>query len=100
MGRRCGVSAIGLAAVALLVSPARAMDWPTRPLTLVVPLAAGGGSDGLSRVFVPRLGEVLGQSVIVENVGGVGGMIGAARVAKAPPDGYQFLLGTQGSQAI
>jgi len=100
MTMQCKLTAIGLAAVALSILPARALDWPTRPLTLVVPLAAGGGSDGLSRVFVPRLGEILGQSVIVENVGGVGGMIGAARVAKAPPDGYQFLLGTQGTQAI
>ena len=67
---------------------------------MVVPLAAGGGSDGLSRVFAPRLSELLGQSVIVENVGGVGGMIGASRVAKAPPDGYQFLLGTSGTHAL
>ena len=56
---------------------------------MVIPLAAGGGSDGLIRVFTPRLGELLGQQVIVENAGGAGGMIGAARVAKAPPDGYQ-----------
>ena len=67
---------------------------------MVVPLAAGGGSDVLGRVFAPRLGELLGQQVIVENVGGAGGMIGAARVAKAAPDGYQFLLGTSGTQAL
>jgi tripartite-type tricarboxylate transporter receptor subunit TctC len=78
---------------------ARGQDWPNRPVTLVVPLAAGGGSDGLARVFAPRLGEVLGQQVVVENIGGAGGMIGAARVAKAEPDGYQFVLGTSGTHA-
>jgi tripartite-type tricarboxylate transporter receptor subunit TctC len=80
-------------------SIAAADSWPSRPVTLVVPLAAGGGSDGLIRVVTPRLAEILGQSVIVENVGGAGGMIGAARVAKAAPDGYQMLLGTSGTQA-
>jgi tripartite-type tricarboxylate transporter receptor subunit TctC len=80
-------------------SIAAAEQWPSRPVTLVVPLAAGGGSDGLIRVVTPRLSEIIGQSVIVENVGGAGGMIGAARVAKAAPDGYQMLLGTSGTQA-
>ena len=90
------------AAFAVLLSGfslAAADTWPSRPLTLVVPLAAGGGSDGLIRVVTPRLAEILGQSVIVENVGGAGGMIGASRVAKAAPDGYQMLLGTSGTQA-
>src|SRR4051794_15701113 len=76
-----------------------AEDWPSRPITMVVPLAAGGGSDGLARVFAPRLGEVLGQQIVVENIGGAGGIIGAARVAKAEPDGYQFVLGTSGTHA-
>jgi tripartite-type tricarboxylate transporter receptor subunit TctC len=76
-----------------------AQEWPSRPVTMVVPLAAGGGSDGLARVFAPRLGEILGQQVVVENVGGAGGMIGASRVAKAEPDGYQFVLGTSGTHA-
>jgi tripartite-type tricarboxylate transporter receptor subunit TctC len=92
--------ALAVALAACCSCPANAQDWPARPITLVVPLAAGGGSDGLSRIFAPRLGELLGQSVIVENIGGVGGMIGSARVAKAPPDGYQVLLGTQGTHAI
>src|SRR5262249_30767259 len=90
-----------IASVAVLAfAAASAQDWPTRPITLVVPLAAGGGSDGLIRVFAPRLSELLGQSVIVENIGGAGGMIGSARVAKAAPDGYQILLGTQGTHAL
>lgn len=67
---------------------------------MVIPLAAGGGSDGLVRVFTPRLAELLGQSVIIENIGGAGGMVGASRVAKAAPDGYQMLLGTSGTQAL
>ena len=92
-----------IAAFAALLAPlaqGSAEDWPSRPITMVIPLAAGGGSDGLIRVFTPRLGELLGQQVIVENAGGAGGMIGAARVAKAPPDGYQLLLGTSGTQAL
>jgi tripartite-type tricarboxylate transporter receptor subunit TctC len=63
---------------------------------MVVTFAAGGGDDILARIFAPRLSEVLGQQVIIENVGGAGGMTGAARVAKAAPDGYQFVLGGTG----
>jgi tripartite-type tricarboxylate transporter receptor subunit TctC len=81
-------------------APAAAQDWPTRPVTMVVPFAAGSGSDILGRIIGPRLGENLGASVIVENVGGAGGMIGAARVMKAAPDGYQLLLATAGTQAM
>jgi tripartite-type tricarboxylate transporter receptor subunit TctC len=80
--------------------PATAQSWPTRPVTMVVPFGAGGATDVMARVLAPRLSELLGQQVIVENVGGAGGMTGAARVAKAPPDGYQFVLGNAGTQAI
>jgi tripartite-type tricarboxylate transporter receptor subunit TctC len=72
-----------------------AETWPTRPLTMVVPFAAGGGTDVLGRIVGRRLSEVLGQQVIIENVGGAGGMVGSARVAKAAPDGYQFVLGSR-----
>src|SRR5215475_12186622 len=72
---------------------ATAQDWPTRPVTMVVPFAAGSASDTLARILGARLSEVLGQQVIIENVGGAGGMTGVARVAKAEPDGYQFVLG-------
>ena len=71
-----------------------AESWPTRPLTMVVPFAAGGGTDVMGRIVGRRLSEVLGQQVIIENVGGAGGMVGSARVAKAAPDGYQFVLGS------
>lgn len=74
---------------------AAAESWPSRPLTMVVPFAAGGGTDVLGRIIGRRLSEILGQQVIIENVGGAGGMVGSARVAKAPPDGYQFVLGSR-----
>ena len=66
---------------------------------MVVPFAAGSSSDIVGRIIAPRLSELLGQQVIVENVGGAGGMTGANRVAKAAPDGYQFVLGTGGTHA-
>jgi tripartite-type tricarboxylate transporter receptor subunit TctC len=79
--------------------PASAQDWPTRPVTMVVPFAAGGPLDTIGRILAQRLSEVLGQQVVVENVGGAGGMTGAARVARAAPDGYQFVLGNVGTHA-
>lgn len=78
-------------------SPAWAQIWPTKPITMVVPFAAGSSSDIVGRIIAPRLSELLGQQVVVENVGGAGGMTGANRVAKAAPDGYQFVLGTGGT---
>ena len=92
-----------LAAVAAVLASslgaAQAQDWPTRPMTLVVTFAAGSGDDVLARILSPRLSELLGQQIIVENVGGAGGMTGTARVAKARPDGYQFVLGGTGTFA-
>lgn len=89
----------GLAALAVLGGPAFAEDFPTRTLTMINPFAAGGPNDVPARLFAQRMGEVLGQTVIVENIAGAGGMTGADRVAKAPPDGYTFLQGTVGTQA-
>jgi tripartite-type tricarboxylate transporter receptor subunit TctC len=92
--RRPGVLAAAWGITALVAAlPAAAQTWPTRPVTMVVPFAAGSASDTVGRILAARLTEVLGQQVIVENVGGAGGMTGAARVAKAAPDGYQFVLG-------
>lgn len=82
-----------------VAATARADEWPTRPITMINPFAAGGPNDVFARLFAQRLGELLGQPVILENVGGAGGMNGASRVAKAAPDGYTFLLGTVGTQA-
>jgi tripartite-type tricarboxylate transporter receptor subunit TctC len=80
-------------ALAAAISPAAAENWPTRPVTMVVTFPAGSGSDVLARILGARLSEILGQQVVIENVGGGGGMTGAFRVARAAPDGYQFLLG-------
>jgi tripartite-type tricarboxylate transporter receptor subunit TctC len=80
-------------------APAAAQSWPSRPMTMVVPFAAGGGADIMGRIVAARLSEILGQQVIVENVGGAGGMTGSYRVAKATPDGYQLVLGTNGTHA-
>jgi tripartite-type tricarboxylate transporter receptor subunit TctC len=74
------------------IAPAQAQSWPTRPITLVVPYAAGGPVDTIARIVGARVSEILGQQIIIENVGGAGGMTGAARVAKSPPDGYSMLL--------
>jgi Tripartite tricarboxylate transporter family receptor len=70
---------------------AQADQWPTRPITMVVPFAAGGPTDVVGRILADRLSDALGQQVIVENIGGAGGMNGAQRVAVATPDGYQVL---------
>lgn len=78
---------------------ASAQDYPTRPVTMVIPFAAGGPTDVLGRIVGQRLGEVLGQQVVIENVGGAGGANGSLRVANAPADGYSFVLGTVGTHA-
>jgi tripartite-type tricarboxylate transporter receptor subunit TctC len=91
------------AVIAVLLVPlgsAGAQDWPARPVTLVVPYAAGGPVDTIGRILAARLSEVLGQQVVVENAGGAGGMTGASRVAKAAPDGYTVLLSGSAVLAI
>ena len=90
---------VATAGLLALGNVAQAQEWPTRPITMINPFAAGGPNDVLARLFAQRMGELLGQPVVLENVGGAGGMNGADRVAKAPPDGYTFLLGTVGTQA-
>src|SRR3954471_21312812 len=93
--------AIFAAAFAVVLAlPAEAQTWPTRPVTMVVPFAAGGPMDVVGRIMAASLSEQLGQQVIVENVGGGGGMTGATRVARAAPDGYQFVLGNVGTHAV
>jgi tripartite-type tricarboxylate transporter receptor subunit TctC len=81
-------------AAALLASPAFAQSFPTRPITLVVPFAAGGSTDVVARIVGQKMSEILGQQVVIENRAGAGGNIGAAAVAKAAPDGYTILMGT------
>jgi len=82
-----------------LAGAAAAQDWPARPITLVVPFAAGGGVDVSARIQAQRMSEMLGQSIIVENVGAAAGMAGGQRVAKAAPDGYTLLIGNTGTHA-
>src|ERR1700712_2886478 len=94
------IGAALLVAISLIpATRAGAQEWPTRPLTMINPFAPGGPNDVLARLFAQRMGELLGQPVVVENVGGAGGMNGADSVAKAAPDGYTFLQGTVGTQA-
>ena len=91
-----------LGAVALIATAgaAPAQNWPARPVTMVVPFVAGSASDTVGRLLAVGLSEALGQQVIIENIGGGGSMTGTARVAKAPPDGYQFVFASVDSMAI
>ena len=90
-------AALGL--LLALTGFANAQIFPDRTLTMVIPFAAGGPTDVLGRVMAQRMGEILGQTVIVENIGGAGGMNGGKKVADSKPDGYTMLLGTVGTQA-
>jgi tripartite-type tricarboxylate transporter receptor subunit TctC len=101
---RLGLLQLTAAAAALIgpglaALPAQAQEWPTRPVTVVVTFAAGSSDDILARILSARLSEILGQQVVVENVGGAGGMTGVSRVARAAPDGYQVVLGNTGTFA-
>src|ERR1700741_3189284 len=93
---------IALTAISALTnsSIASAGDWPDRPLTMVVPFAAGSASDTVGRILAAGLSGPLGQQVVIENIGGAGGMTGSVRVAKAAPDGYQFVLASVDTIAI
>jgi tripartite-type tricarboxylate transporter receptor subunit TctC len=92
-------TAVAVVGALAAVGVAHASSWPTRPVTMVVPFAAGGPTDVVGRILASRLSEILKQHVIVVDVGGAGGMTGADRVARAKPDGYEVLLGTVGTQA-
>src|SRR5262247_678009 len=89
------------AMLALLAATATAsaQNFPSRPLTLVVPFAAGGPSDVAGRIVAQGLAEVLGQQVVVENPVGAGGTVGSLRVSKSTPDGTQFVIGNVGTHA-
>ena len=82
-------------AIAVLIAAAGAavaQDYPNRPITVVVPYAAGGPVDTVARIAAARMSEILGQQMVIENVGGAGGMTGSARAVKSAPDGYTVLL--------
>jgi tripartite-type tricarboxylate transporter receptor subunit TctC len=79
-------------ACAAAASPVNAQSYPTRPITIIVPFPAGALSDAAARILQPKLAEALGQSVVIENRGGAGGVTGTAAVARAQPDGYTLLV--------
>jgi tripartite-type tricarboxylate transporter receptor subunit TctC len=91
--------AAALFAVSALCAPARAQDWPTRGITLVVPFAAGGGVDVSARIQAQKMSELLGQPIVVVNMGGAAGVSGSQHVAKSAPDGYTLLIGNSGTHA-
>ena len=92
--------ALWLLAALAATAPASAQTWPTRPVTVVVPFAAGSSTDTAARILAVGMSEVLGQQLVIENVGGAAGMTGTLRVARAAPDGYQLLFGTVDTLAI
>jgi len=89
-----------LAGVLALTGACNAQEWPSRTITLIIPFAAGGGIDASARIQAQHMSELLGQTIVVENVGAAAGMVGSQRVAKAPPDGYTFLIGNSGTHAF
>src|SRR5262245_53108965 len=90
---------VSLAAIATF-APANAQDFPTRPITLVVPYAAGGGNDLLARIASEKMSKTLGQQIVIENRPGAGGSTATRAVAKSPPDGYTLVIGGTGTLAV
>ena len=92
--------AAGVAALPAVSGIARAQTYPSRPITMIVPVAVGGAMDSIARIMAERMGEFLGQPVIVENVTGASGTIGVGRVARAAGDGYTFILGNKSTHVL
>jgi len=89
---------VAIGAALALLSPAQAQNWPSKPITMMVSFTAGSSIDVAGRIVAARMAEILGQAIVIENVGGAVGMVGAARVAKGAPDGYQILFGNSATQ--
>ena len=101
MKRRNLIAAASAAAgLAALPQGARAQAYPTKPISVIVPFAAGGPTDALARILGQRMGEILGQQIIIDNVAGAGGTIGVAKAARAAPDGYTLLFAHMGTLAV
>lgn len=98
-GGKTFVRGLAACAAALLASQAALAAWPEKPITLVVPFAPGGSSDNVARTIAPLLSEKLGQPIVIENVGGAGGVLGTQRAVRAAPDGYTMLVGS-GSEIL
>src|ERR1700756_5214328 len=90
----------GALAVPIMWPRAWAQAFPTRPITIIVPFAAGGPTDSLARLVSERMRQILGQPVVVENVTGAAGSIGVGRVARAEPDGYTLSLGIWSTHVV
>jgi tripartite-type tricarboxylate transporter receptor subunit TctC len=90
----------GLMTLGAASAQTSAQTWPSRPVTIVVPFAAGSSTDTAARILTAGMSDALGQQVIVENIGGAAGMTGSLRVARAAPDGYYLLFGTVDTMAI
>lgn len=93
-------SALSLMSLGLSATGVAAQSFPDQTITLVVPFAAGGSTDVVGRVVAQKMGDILGQQIVVENVAGAGGNLGADRVARAEPDGYTILMGTVATHAL
>lgn len=93
------VATLAAAAMLAAAGAAQAQNYPERPITLIVPFAAGGTTDIMARLMGNHMSKTLGQQIVVENVAGAGGTTGVTRVAKAPADGYTLLMGNLGTQA-
>jgi tripartite-type tricarboxylate transporter receptor subunit TctC len=89
----------GVAALAALSVPAQAQAYPTRPITMIVPFAAGGPTDIVARIVADHMSKTLGQQIVIENVVGAGGTTGATRAMRAKPDGYTIIMGHMGTHA-
>jgi tripartite-type tricarboxylate transporter receptor subunit TctC len=96
---KCTAAALSLLPPLATLCPTVAQEWPSRPLTLVVPFTAGGGTDISARLQAQAIGDILGQTVIIENIGGGAGMTAGVRVARAAPDGYTVIIGNTGTHA-
>ncbi len=99
-GRRVLLGALALSALAIGMPSMAQSSWPTKPVKIVVPFAAGGTTDILARAIAPELSKAFGQPFVVDNRGGAGGNVGADIVAKSPADGYTLLMGTVGTHGI
>jgi len=91
------IAAVAIAVVGVRFLPASTLDYPTRPITMIVPYPAGGPSDVVARIVADGMSKHLGQTIVIENVGGAGGTLGTARAAAAAPDGYTLLGASMGS---
>src|SRR4029079_12577252 len=89
-----------IAALLVFAAPASAQQWPSKPIHIVVTFAPGGAADIWARIIAEPLSKALGQSVVIENRGGGGGIVAATQVARAEPDGYTILMGGLAPQII